>query len=98
MLTLDPWQHISLLPAARRDISVVVDAQEDEETLGDRIRVALGDNADVIESLEILSRTPHEGLPEAARSRLGTLEGQVNLLIRNVIYKAVHKVPATELI
>src|SRR5699024_3427390 len=53
-----------------------------EETLGDRIRVALGDNADVIESLEILSRTPHEGLPEAARSRLGTLEGQVNLLIR----------------
>ena len=82
MLTLDPWQHVSLLPAARRDLSVVVDAEEDEETLGDRIRVALGDNADVIESLEVLSRTPHEGLPKAARSRLGTQDGQVNLLIR----------------
>ncbi|MFL0504044.1 PheS-related mystery ligase SrmL [Kocuria rhizophila] len=82
MLTLDPWPHVSLLPAARRDLSVVVDAEEDEETLGDRIRVALGDNADVIESLEVLSRTHHDGLPEAARSRLGTLKGQVNLLIR----------------
>ncbi|GAA3849052.1 hypothetical protein KACC15558_30590 [Brevibacterium ammoniilyticum] len=82
MLNLDPWQHVSLLPAARRDISVVVNADEDEETLGDRIRVVLEDKADVIESLEVLSRTPHEALPEAARSRLGTLEGQVNLLVR----------------
>ena len=82
MLTLDPWLPVSLLPAARRDLSVVVNAEEDEETLGDRIRVALGDNADVVESLEVLSRTSHEGLPEAARTRLGTRDGQVNLLLR----------------
>ena len=82
MLTLDPWQQVSSLPAARRDISVVVDTEEDEETLGDRIRVALRDDTDVIESLEVLSRTAHQRLPEAARSRLGTMDGQVNLLLR----------------
>ncbi len=85
MLTLDPWQYVSPLPAARRDISVVLAADEDEETLGDRIRITLGDDADVIESLEVLSRTTHEELPEAARSRLGTRDGQVNVLLRIVL-------------
>lgn len=86
MLTLEPWQDVSRLPASRRDISVVVPAEEDEETLGDRIRTALGDNTDVVESLvEVLSRTPHEELPEAARSRLGIRAGQVNLLLRIIL-------------
>lgn len=85
MLTLAPWQHVSPLPAARRDISVVLAEEEDEETLGDLIRTALGDDADVIESVEVLSRTTHADLPEAARSRLGTKEGQVNLLLRIVL-------------
>lgn len=85
MLTLEPWQHVSPLPAVRRDISVVLAAHEDEETLGDRIRTALGDDADVIESVDVLGRTSHEDLPEAARSRLGTQHGQVNLLLRIVL-------------
>ncbi len=85
MLTLQPWQHVSPLPAARRDISVVVAAEEDEETLGDRVRNALGDDADVIERVEVLSCTAHEELPEAARSRLGTQHGQVNILLRIVL-------------
>jgi phenylalanyl-tRNA synthetase alpha chain len=85
MLTLEPWQHVSPLPAARRDISVVLAAEEDEETLGDRIRTALGDDADVIESVDVLSRTTHEELPEAARARLGTQDDQVNLLLRIVL-------------
>lgn len=85
MLTLEPWQHVSPLPASRRDISVVAAAGEDEETLGDRIRAALGEDADVIESVEILTRTAHEELPDAARTRLGTQDGQVNLLLRIVL-------------
>lgn len=85
MLNLEPWQQVSLLPASRRDISVVVAEEEDEETLGDRIRTALGDDADVVESLVVLSRTAHDDLPEAARSRLGTQDGQVNLLLRIVL-------------
>ncbi len=85
MLTLEPWQHVSLLPASRRDISVVVAEEEDAETLGDRIRIALGGDADVIESLDVLSRTTHADLPDAARSRLGTRGGQVNLVVRIVL-------------
>lgn len=85
MLTLEPWEHVSLLPASRRDISVVVADDEDEETLGDRIRVALRGDADVIESLDVLSRTTHAELPDAARSRLGTEDGQANLLVRIVL-------------
>ncbi|MDR2997827.1 MAG: hypothetical protein LBU78_06885 [Microbacterium sp.] len=85
MLDLDPWQHVSPLPAARRDISVVLSAEQDEETLGDRVRTALEDDADVVESVEVLSRTAHERLPEAARSRLGTTVGQENLLLRIVL-------------
>lgn len=82
MQHLDPWQHVSPLPPARRDISVVVADEEDEETLGDVIRSALGDGAELIESVELLSRTPHTELPEAARDRLGTKSGQCNMLLR----------------
>ncbi|WP_164234020.1 hypothetical protein [Microbacterium hydrocarbonoxydans] len=85
MLTLDPWQHVSPLPASRRDISVVTGADEDEETLGDRIRTALATDADVIEAVELLARTAHEDLPDAARTRLLTRPGQHNLLLRIVL-------------
>ena len=85
MLTLEPWQHVSPLPATWRDISVVLNEEDDEETVGDRIRTALGGDADIIESVETLSRTPHAALHEAARSRLGTQQGQVNLLLRIVL-------------
>ncbi|MDR6867407.1 phenylalanyl-tRNA synthetase alpha chain [Microbacterium resistens] len=82
MLTLDPWRQVSRLPMTRRDISIVLGAEEDEETLGDRVRAALGEDADVIESVEVLARTPHERLPAAARARMGTTPGQVNVLLR----------------
>lgn len=82
MLTLSPWEPVSLLPASRRDISVVVAAGEDEETLGDRIRTALADDADVVESIELLGRTLHADLHDAAKARLRTHDGQVNLLLR----------------
>lgn len=96
MLTLDPWQHVSPLPASRRDISVVIAAEEDEETIGDRIRTALGDQANVIESVEELSRTVPEELPEAARSRLGIQHGQVNLLLRIILRPVDHTLTSNE--
>ena len=90
MLTLEPWQPVSPLPASRRDISVVVSEDEDEETLGDRIRVALGDDADVVESVDVLSRTGGGSLPDGARSRLGIRDGQVNVLLRIVLRPIDH--------
>ncbi|WP_319002161.1 hypothetical protein [Arthrobacter sp. UM1] len=46
------------------------------------MRLALGDDAELVESLEVLGSTRHEELPKAARTRLGTRDGQGNLLLR----------------
>lgn len=85
MADLEPWRPVSSLPAVRRDISVVVDRDDDEETLGDRIRAALGIDAAAIESVRVLATTAGELLPDRARERLGIREGQVNALVRIVL-------------
>lgn len=82
MLDLEPWRPVSLMPAVRRDLSVLCGAGADEETLGDAAREALGKDADVLQSLVIRTRTPVEQLPAAAVVRLQARQGQVNLLVR----------------
>lgn len=81
MLDLALYRAVSLMPPVRRDMSIAI-ALLDAEELGDRIRTALGDRSDLLESVEILSRTPYDQLPEAARSRLGIAPGQQNALVR----------------
>ena len=85
MLDLTPWRPVSMLPPARRDLSIVAALEADDELLGDRARAALGPEADLLEILTVLARTPHERLPAPARTRLGTEPGQVNLLLRLVL-------------
>lgn len=70
------------MPAARRDLSVAVQADLDEELIGDKIRAALGDDAAAVEEIQILSQTAYDDLPPAARARLGIRAGQHNLLLR----------------
>jgi len=69
----------------RRDLSVAVDAETDDEILGDRIRDALGPDADAVEDVAILSSTARADLPGPAAARLGALPGQRNLLVRVVL-------------
>ena len=85
MLDLAPWRPVSMLPPVRRDLSIVAAAATDDELLGDRARGALGPDADVLETLTVLTRTPHERLPAPARARLGTEPGQDNVLLRLVL-------------
>jgi phenylalanyl-tRNA synthetase alpha chain len=85
MQDLEPYRAVSTMPPIVRDISVAVDCRIENETLGDAVRGALGDDANVLESVSVLSRTPIDVLPEAARQRLGIRPGQVNLLIRMVL-------------
>jgi phenylalanyl-tRNA synthetase alpha chain len=82
MLDLTGYQRVSVMPAITRDLSVVVSAGEvvDEETLGDRIRDALGADADRVEEARVLSATAYEQLPASAVARLGARPGQHNLL------------------
>jgi len=82
LLDLEPYRPVSMMPAVRRDLSIVVGGPLDAEALGDRVRAALATRAELVESVELLSSTPHAQLPPAAVARLGIAPGQHNLLVR----------------
>lgn len=85
LLDLTPYQPVSDLPPARRDVSVAVAAGSNAELLGDHVREALGPDADLVEEVAVLSTTPYADLPAAARERLGIRPGQENVLLRLVL-------------
>lgn len=82
LLDLSAYQPVSLMPPIRRDLSVVVPWESDADVLGDRVRGALGSCADALESVELLSSTSYDDLPEGARRRLRLKPGQANALVR----------------
>jgi phenylalanyl-tRNA synthetase alpha chain len=82
MQDLEPWWPVSRHPPIRRDLSVAVAADADPETLGDRVRQALGGRVEDVEAVELRSETPWEALPAVARERLGMQPGQKNVLLR----------------
>lgn len=85
MQDLAPYRAVSAMPPVSRDLSIAVDAGDTAEDLGDRVRAALGERASAVESVEVVSETPHDALPLAARSRIGLAPGQNNLLVRVVL-------------
>jgi phenylalanyl-tRNA synthetase alpha chain len=85
MLGLTRYQQVSAMPAISRDLSVAVAAGDDEETLGDRVREALGADARRVEEVRVLSATACQQLPASAIARLGARPGQKNLLVRVVL-------------
>ena len=85
MLDLSRLKPVSQMPSIRRDISIVVPADVDAEVLGDRVRTALGEQAEDLESVELLALTSYGELPALARDRLRIRDGQANALIRLVL-------------
>ncbi|HEU4409732.1 MAG TPA: hypothetical protein VFS43_31045 [Polyangiaceae bacterium] len=85
MRDLEPYRPVSSMPPLRRDLSLAVAEGDDVETLGDRAREALGEDAARVESVEVLSETPYAALSAAARGRLGLGPGQKNVLVRVVL-------------
>jgi phenylalanyl-tRNA synthetase alpha chain len=85
MLDLAPYRPVSAMPPIARDLSIAVDAGDTVEDLGDRVRGALGDRAAAVESVAVVTRTDHDALPAAARTRIGLAPGQHNLLVRVVL-------------
>jgi phenylalanyl-tRNA synthetase alpha chain len=85
MRDLLPYREVSAQPAVKRDMSIAVTSDEDDETLGDQVREALGSDADAVEDVTILSSTPCADLPPAALERLGARPDQRNLLVRVVL-------------
>jgi phenylalanyl-tRNA synthetase alpha chain len=85
MLDLSPYREVSLMPPVTRDISLVLDEDATVEDIGDNVREALGQNADVVENVNILSQTLYDELPSGAIERLGMAPRQKNLLLRIVL-------------
>src|SRR5918997_791786 len=85
MLSLSPYRPVSDQPALRRDPSIAVPEDRTAEELGDRVREALGQRSELVESVEVLSETAYGDLPPAAVERLGISSGQKNALLRVVL-------------
>jgi phenylalanyl-tRNA synthetase alpha chain len=85
MLDLAPYRQVSSMPAITRDLSIAVADDDDEETLGDRVRDALGASARCVEEVRVVSATTYQQLPASAIRRLGARPGQKNLLLRVVL-------------
>ena len=85
MLDLQPWMEVSFQPSIKRDLSLAVDEDVNDEILGDTIREVLQEQADLIEEVCILSETPYLNLPNTAIERMGMRTGQKNVLIRLVM-------------
>jgi phenylalanyl-tRNA synthetase alpha chain len=85
MQDLAPYRAVSAQPPMTRDLSIAIADGDDAETLGDRVRAALGRDADVVEAVEVRSETPRAALPPAAIARIGVEPGQKNVLIRIVL-------------
>jgi phenylalanyl-tRNA synthetase alpha chain len=85
MLDVAPYRAVSTMPPVRRDLSIAVDPPGDAEQLGDAVRAALGPRVELLESLDVISVTPYDALPPAARTRIGIAPGQLNVLLRLVL-------------
>lgn len=85
MIDLAQYRPVSNLPSIRRDFSITVDEHDSAEDIGDRVRDELGDDADVVEEVRVLSETAHTDLPIAALERLGLTVRQKNLLVSIII-------------
>ena len=96
MLDLAPYRPVSSMPAITRDLSVAVNAADQVEELGDRIRDALGDQADSVEEVTVRSETPYQQLPPSAIERMGMHPGQKNILVRVVLRHLDRTLTCTE--
>jgi phenylalanyl-tRNA synthetase alpha chain len=85
MHDLTKYRQASPMPPITRDLSVAVPEDDDAETLGDRVRDALGAEANRVEEIRVLSTTAYQQLPASAISRLGAKPGQKNLLVHVVL-------------
>ncbi|WP_224247969.1 PheS-related mystery ligase SrmL [Hyalangium gracile] len=85
LLDLEPYHPVSSMPAVRRDLSLVLEEEDTPEELGDAVRAALGQRAELVESVEVLSETPYRALPASAVARMGVSPGQKNVLLRVVL-------------
>jgi len=82
MKDLEKYHEVSSQPAIQRDMSYSVPAGYVEEDVNEDIREALGNKQNILESVEILSETAYNDLPQKIQERLGISSDQKNVLVR----------------
>jgi phenylalanyl-tRNA synthetase alpha chain len=87
---------VSCQPAIRRNLSVTVEADLTPEEIGDRVRTALGSNAEQVEEVAVLSEASYDALAVPIRERLGMTVGQKNILVGLTIRHPTRSIPREE--
>jgi phenylalanyl-tRNA synthetase alpha chain len=84
MTNLKPWKAVSRQPIAQRELSIARMSGQSEEALTEVVLDALGNEAELLQTLEIKGRWAVDDLAPQAVARLGAVSGQENLLLRLV--------------
>lgn len=83
---LKKYKKISNQPSIKRDLSIAIDKNINEEELTELIINNINiDTQKIIESIKIISETYYEDLPEVAIERLGINNSQKNVLLQIVL-------------
>jgi phenylalanyl-tRNA synthetase alpha chain len=82
MTNLEPYCQVSNQPSISRDMSIVTNRDTELEDICEQIIEALSNDAELLESVDILSQTHYHQLPPQAIQRLGIQPNQKNLLVR----------------
>lgn len=83
---LKKYKKISNQPSIKRDLSIAIDKNINEEELTELILNNISiDTQKIIESIKIISETYYEDLPDIAIERLGINNSQKNVLLQIVL-------------
>lgn len=82
MTNLELYHPVSNQPSINRDMSIVARVETELEDICEMIVEMLGNEAELLESVDILSETPYQQLPQQAIQRLGIQPNQKNMLVR----------------
>jgi phenylalanyl-tRNA synthetase alpha chain len=83
LTNLNKYKAISNQPSIKRDLSIAIDKEINEEELTEIILDNISESTQsIIESIQVISQTNYEDLPEVARERLGMNSSQKNILLR----------------
>lgn len=93
MTNLNKYKVISKQPSTKRDLSLAVNKEINEEEITETIMNRLdNDLSTLIEEIKILSETSYEDLPQVARERLGINMNQKNVLLRIILRDLVSSI------
>ena len=82
MTNLEPYCPVSNQPSISRDMSIVTSVEAELEDICEKIVEVLGNEAELLEPVDILSETSYHQLPPQAIQRLGIQPNQKNMLVR----------------